>query len=71
MISGMMDGVYKNAHSPVILARVVHRAMTSRHPRTAYSVRPDLPRASLDLLPAFLADGLLRIILKSADRKNK
>lgn len=52
------------AHDPVLLAEVVHRALTTRHPRAAYSVKPDLQRAALGLLPARVADPLLNLALR-------
>ena len=52
------------AHDPALLAEVVHRALTTRHPRPAYSVKPDLQRAALSLLPARVADPLLKLTLR-------
>jgi NAD(P)-dependent dehydrogenase (short-subunit alcohol dehydrogenase family) len=52
------------AHDPVLLAAVVYRALTTRHPRAAYSVKPDLQRAALSLLPARVADPLLKLALR-------
>jgi NAD(P)-dependent dehydrogenase (short-subunit alcohol dehydrogenase family) len=68
-ISGMLDREWEKANPPAILAGVVYRAMTAKHPRTAYSIRPDPQRAFLDLLPASLADRLLKGILKNAGRQ--
>jgi NAD(P)-dependent dehydrogenase (short-subunit alcohol dehydrogenase family) len=53
------------AHDPALLAEVVHIALTSRHPRAAYSVKPDLQRAVLNLLPVWAADRLLKLGLKA------
>jgi NAD(P)-dependent dehydrogenase (short-subunit alcohol dehydrogenase family) len=52
------------AHDPALLAEVVHHALTTRHPRIAYSVKPDPQRAALDLLPAWAADPLLKLALR-------
>jgi NAD(P)-dependent dehydrogenase (short-subunit alcohol dehydrogenase family) len=52
------------ARDPVLLAEVVHRALTTRHPRAAYSVKPDLQRSALSLLPARVADPLLKLALR-------
>jgi NAD(P)-dependent dehydrogenase (short-subunit alcohol dehydrogenase family) len=52
------------AHDPALLAEVVHRALTARHPRAAYSVKPDLQRSALSLLPARVADLLLKLALR-------
>ena len=52
------------AHDPVFLAEVVHRALTARHPRAAYSVKLDLQRAAFSLLPAPVADPRLKLALR-------
>jgi len=64
-ITGMMDAEYKKANPPEIMARVVYRAMTTRNPRIAYSVRPDLQRALLEKLPAKWSDRLFKMILEN------
>lgn len=48
------------AHDPMLLARVVERALTTTHPRAAYSVRPALTRVALEWLPTRLADRAIR-----------
>jgi NAD(P)-dependent dehydrogenase (short-subunit alcohol dehydrogenase family) len=53
------------AHDPDLLAEVVHAALTARCPRTAYSVKPDLQRSALNLLPPWVADPLLKLALRS------
>jgi NAD(P)-dependent dehydrogenase (short-subunit alcohol dehydrogenase family) len=53
------------AHDPALLAAVVHEALTSRHPRAAYSVKPDPGRTMLNLLPTRAADALLKRALRS------
>jgi len=54
------------AHDPALLAEVIHTALTARHPRAAYSVKPDLQRTVLDMLPAWAADLLLKLALGRA-----
>ena len=49
------------AHDPALLAEVVYTALTARHPRIAYSVKPDLQRAALSRLPARAADQVLKL----------
>jgi NAD(P)-dependent dehydrogenase (short-subunit alcohol dehydrogenase family) len=51
------------AHDPILLAEVVHKALTSRRPRAAYSVKPDLQRTLLNLLPVRASDALLERVL--------
>jgi len=54
----------EKAHDPLLLAEVVHTALTTRHPRSAYSVKPDLQRSALNLLPAQGVDALLKLALR-------
>jgi NAD(P)-dependent dehydrogenase (short-subunit alcohol dehydrogenase family) len=53
------------AHDPRCLARVVERALASRRPRPAYSVKPDPARVFLSLLPARIADAVLRRVMRA------
>jgi NAD(P)-dependent dehydrogenase (short-subunit alcohol dehydrogenase family) len=55
----------EKAHDPMLLAEVVHEALTARRPRPAYSVKPDPGRVMLNLLPARAADALLKRVLQS------
>ena len=57
-----LPGVYKRAHDPVQVARIINKALESPHPRTAYKLKTDLTRAFLDCLPVKLAD---KIIIKA------
>lgn len=52
------------AGDPELVARAVHRALTARRPRAAYSVRPDLGRSALTLLPEPVTDGILKLALR-------
>ncbi len=53
------------AHDPAMLAEVVHEALTTRCPRSAYSVKPDPQRVVLNLLPTWAADALVKLALRS------
>jgi hypothetical protein len=53
------------AHDPAMLAEVVHEALTTRCPRSAYSVKPDPQRVVLNLLPTWAADVLVKLALRS------
>ena len=55
--------VYKNAHDPLVVAKVILRALESSNPKTAYPIKTDLPRKILDWLPAKWADKLIKKIL--------
>jgi len=56
-------GEQGRAHDPVLLARVVERALTATRPRAAYSVRPAPSRVALEWLPTRLADRAIRYAL--------
>jgi NAD(P)-dependent dehydrogenase (short-subunit alcohol dehydrogenase family) len=64
MIARTMDGVWKKANPPGLIARLTYRAMTVRRPKTVYSVRPEPQMVLLDLLPVRWADGLLKMVLE-------
>lgn len=51
-------------NDPEILAEVVHEALTTRFPHIAYSVKPDPQRMVLNSLPDWMADPLLKLVLK-------
>jgi len=55
-----LPGVYKNAHDPVILAKTINRALNSKNPKTAYSLKPDRMRSFLEILPVKWADYLIK-----------
>lgn len=60
-----MNEQYK-AHSPELLAKVIHHALTTKKPKAAYSVKADKARSFLELLPTALADKLLKMVLSSS-----
>ncbi len=51
------------AHSPRLLASVVHTALTAAKPKAAYSVKPDPARCLLEYFPVRWADALLRAVI--------
>src|SRR5690606_2522318 len=51
------------ANDPELLAATVHRAVTAKSPKPAYSVRPDAARSALEYIPTRLADKLLKSVL--------
>jgi len=59
-------GEQDRAHDPRLLARVIERALTTPHPRPAYSVRPAPSRVALELLPTRVADRAIRYALTRA-----
>ncbi len=58
----------QRAHDPSVLAEVVHRALTSRRPRPAYSVRPGRSRVLLERLPTRVADAAMHAVLSRVAR---
>lgn len=55
-----LPGVYKNAHDPVILAKMITRILNSKNPKATYSLKPDRMRSFLEKLPVKWADFLIR-----------
>ena len=55
--------VYKNAHDPIGVARVILKALNASNPKTAYSIKPDIPRKILDFFPTKWADKLIKKML--------
>jgi NAD(P)-dependent dehydrogenase (short-subunit alcohol dehydrogenase family) len=55
--------VYENAHEPIEVAKVILKALTSLHPKTAYLIKPDLLRLILDKLPVKWADKIINMAL--------
>lgn len=55
--------VYKNAHDPIYVTKAIIRSLEAPNPRTAYTVKRDLPRRILDWLPAKWADRLIAKML--------
>lgn len=55
--------VYKKAHDPLHLARIIRKAMETSHPRTVYTVKIDSSRMLLDCLPVKWTDKILKRVL--------
>lgn len=53
------------AHEPLLLAKVIENALTTKKPRAAYSVKPDKSRVFLEYLPTAFADWILKKVLNS------
>jgi NAD(P)-dependent dehydrogenase (short-subunit alcohol dehydrogenase family) len=51
------------ARDPVVVAEVVHKALTADRPRASYSVKPDPQRVFLEWLPGRWADALVKRML--------
>lgn len=51
------------AHSPGIIARAIHKALTVPKPKAAYSVKADPLRTLLEWFPTAFADFLLKKVL--------
>jgi NAD(P)-dependent dehydrogenase (short-subunit alcohol dehydrogenase family) len=55
--------VYKNAHDPVHVARMIMKALESSNPRTSYLLKADASRMLLDFLPVKWADKIIKRVL--------
>jgi NAD(P)-dependent dehydrogenase (short-subunit alcohol dehydrogenase family) len=64
-ISKLATRENQKAHHPRVLAEAVHRALSARRPRAAYSVKADPLRSALEWLPTRWADALLRLALRA------
>jgi NAD(P)-dependent dehydrogenase (short-subunit alcohol dehydrogenase family) len=53
----------RQARDPVIVAEAVLKALTTRYPKAAYSVKPALSRSFLEYLPTRLVDWLIKQVL--------
>ena len=62
-VKGMTLAEQQKAHDPILIAETVHTALSARHPAAAYSVKPDPGRVAMNLLPDWVADGLLEWVL--------
>jgi len=58
----------ESARDPDILAQVIETALTAKHPKPVYSVKPDRLRSSLERLPLRAADGLYLAVLRRAHK---
>ena len=58
----------ESARDPDILAQVIETALTAKHPRPVYSVKPDRLRSSLERLPLRAADRLYLAVLRRAHK---
>lgn len=56
--------VYKKAHNPELVAKIILIALTASRPKTAYSVKTDVSRYLLDRLPVKWADRLIKKVLE-------
>jgi NAD(P)-dependent dehydrogenase (short-subunit alcohol dehydrogenase family) len=53
----------EKANDPDIIAESIHTALTSKITWPAYSVKPDPQRAAMSLLPDWITDPLLKLVL--------
>jgi len=58
----------ESARDPDILAQVIETALTVKHPKPVYSVKPDRLRSSLERLPLRAADRLYLAVLRRAHK---
>lgn len=58
----------ESARDPDILAQVVEHALTVKHPKPVYSVKPDKLRSALEHLPLRASDRLYLAVLRRAQK---
>ena len=52
------------AGDPKRVARIIHKALTTPHPKVAYSIKPDLIRSIISRLPGAAADAIFQKVLR-------
>lgn len=55
--------VYKNAHDPMDVAKVILKAIKAKNPKIAYAIKPDRARLMLDFLPSRWVDLIIKKVL--------
>jgi len=68
-LKGLAAKQINSAHDPDILAQVIETALTVKHPKPVYSVKPDRLRSSLERLPGRTLDRLYGTILRRANKE--
>jgi NAD(P)-dependent dehydrogenase (short-subunit alcohol dehydrogenase family) len=63
-MKGMTVNEQEKANDPSIIAEAVHTALTASYPWPAYSVKPDRQRAAMSVLPDWVVDPMLKLVLK-------
>ena len=58
-----LSEIVRNANDPNLIAKKIVRILEVRHPRTTYSIKHDIPRTILEILPVKWADKLIGKIL--------
>ena len=57
------------AGDPNMLAQVIATALTTKHPKLAYSVKPDKARSALEVLPTRAVDQIYLTVLRRAGKE--
>ena len=55
--------IVQNANDPNLLAKKIVRILEVQYPRTVYSIKHDIPRTILEILPVKWTDKLIEIML--------
>ncbi len=55
--------IVQNANDPILIAKKIIRILEVRRPRTTYSIKHDIPRTILEILPVKWADKLIEKML--------
>jgi NAD(P)-dependent dehydrogenase (short-subunit alcohol dehydrogenase family) len=68
-LKGLAAKQINSARDPDILAQVIETALTVKHPKPVYSVKPDRLRSSLERLPGRTLDRVYGTILRRANKE--
>ena len=67
-LKGLAGKEIRSARDPDLLAQVVETALTTRNPKPAYSVKPDMLRSSIERLPLRASDRLYLAVMRRAQK---
>ena len=67
-LKGLAVKAAGRAGDPKTLAQVIENALTVKHPKLAYSVKPDKARSALEVLPARAVDQIYLSVLRRGQK---
>jgi len=68
-LKGLAAKQISSAHDPDILAQTIETALTTKHPKPVYSVKPDPLRSTLEKLPLRAIDQTYIAVMRRAYKK--
>ena len=67
-MKGLAAKAAGRAGDPNTLAQTIETVLTVKHPRLAYSVKPDRARSALEYLPARAVDQIYLTVMRKGRR---